>query len=121
MKKPPKDVDAYIASAPAEAREKLNQIRAAIRAVAPAAVESIGYGMPAYDKGQVAWFGLMKHHIGLYLRPPIIAEHKSELVGYTTTKSAVQFPLVKKLPVPLIKKLVQARMKKNERAKEKRK
>jgi len=109
-----KDIDAYIAKAPKEVRAKLEEIRKAIREVAPNAAESISYGMPGYDKGRIAWFGLMKRHIGLYLRPPIIEEHKNELKGYTTTKSAVHFPLDKKLPIALIKRLVRARIKKNE-------
>ncbi len=113
MKKALKDVDTYIARAPKEVQSKLEEVRAAIREVAPNAVESISYGMPGYDRGQIAWFGLVKTHIGLYLRPPIIAEHKKDLAGYTTTKSAVHFPLDKKIPIPLIKKLVKARIKKN--------
>jgi len=52
--------------------------------------------------------------IGLYLRPPVIAEHKRELTAYKTTKSAIHFALDKKLAIPLIKKLVRARMKKND-------
>lgn len=113
MKKTPKDVDVYIARSPKEMQSKLKEIRAAIREVAPTAVESISYGMPAYDKGRIAWFGLMKTHIGLYLHPLIIEEHKKELADYITTKSAIHFPLDKKLPVTLIKKLIKARMKKN--------
>jgi uncharacterized protein YdhG (YjbR/CyaY superfamily) len=71
--------------------------------------------MPYYSyKGRLAWFGLQRAHIGLYLRPPVIEEHKSELVGYQTTKSAVHLSLDKKVPAPLIKRLVRARMKKNE-------
>lgn len=116
-----RDVEAYIAAAPKELQAKLKQLRAVIREVAPNAVEAISYGMPGYDKGRVVWFGLMKSHIGLYLRPPIIKEHKKELAGYTTTKSAIHFPLEKKLPLPLIKKLIKARMKKNEIANKKRK
>jgi uncharacterized protein YdhG (YjbR/CyaY superfamily) len=107
-------VAAYIATAPKEARSKLKEIRTAIRAVAPEAAENISYGMPGYDNGRVAWFGLMKNHIGLYLRPPIIEEHKKELIAYITTKSAVHFPLDKKLPTALIKKLVKARIRYNE-------
>jgi len=78
-------------------------------------VERISYGMPFYDyKGRLAYFGLAKAHIGLYIPPPVIEEHKKELADYETAKSTVRFPLDKKLPVTLIKKLVQARMKKNE-------
>jgi uncharacterized protein YdhG (YjbR/CyaY superfamily) len=71
--------------------------------------------MPYYScKGRLAWFGFQKGHIGLYLRPPVIAEHRKELAGYVTTKSAVHLPLDERIPVQLIKKLVKARMKKNE-------
>jgi uncharacterized protein YdhG (YjbR/CyaY superfamily) len=115
MKKASKDVDEYIARAPKEVQDKLQEIRVAIREAAPAAVESISYGMPYYDyKGRLAWFGLAKAHIGLYVRPPVVEEHKDELADYETTKSTVRFPLDKRIPVPLIKKLVKARMKKNE-------
>jgi uncharacterized protein YdhG (YjbR/CyaY superfamily) len=115
VKKAPKDVDEYIARAPKEVQGKLLEIRVAIKEAVPTAVESISYGMPFYDyKGRLAWFGLAKAHIGLYLRPPVVEEHKNELADYETTKSTVRFPLDEKIPVPLIKKLVKARMKKNE-------
>jgi uncharacterized protein YdhG (YjbR/CyaY superfamily) len=113
--KPPKSVDAYIAAAPKEVQRKLREVRAAIKEVAPDAAESISYRMPYYSyKGRLAWFGLQRAHIGLYLRPPVIEEHKSELMGYGTTKSAVHLPLDRRIPVQLVKKLVRARMKKNE-------
>ena len=115
MKRADKEVEAYIAKAPKEVQPKLEEIRKAIRQVAPAAAESITYRMPYYSyKGRLAWFALMKTHIGLYLRPPVIPKHPRELAAYKTTKSAVHFPLDKKLPIALIKKLVKARMKMNE-------
>lgn len=114
MKGAPKDVDEYIASVPKEIQSKLIQLRATIKEVAPTAIEGISYRMPYYNyKGQLAWFALMKSHIGLYLRPPLIEEHKKELARYETTKSAIHFPLNEELPIPLIKKLIKARMKMN--------
>ena len=111
----PKSVDAYIAAALKEMQPKLRKIRAAIREVAPDAGESISYGIAFYNyKGRLAWFGLQKMHIGLYLRPPVIADHERELSGYVTTKSAIQLPLDREIPVSLIKKLVKARMKLNQ-------
>ena len=115
MNKAPKDVDSYIAAAPKELRAKLRELRAAIRAVAPNAEERISYGMPYYGYlGRLVYFGLSKNHIGLYVPPPIIEEHKSELKGYETSTATVRFPLDKKLPIKLIQKLVKARIKKNE-------
>ena len=62
----------------------------------------------------MAWFGLFTNHIGLYVRPPVIQEHKKEFEGYVTTKSSVHLPLDRKIPVALVKKLVKARLDKNE-------
>lgn len=116
-----KDVDEYIAAAREEAQPKLREVREAIRAVAPDVVESIGYGMPFYSyrgergtKGRLCYFGLLKSNIGLYLRPPVIEEHMDELAGYKTTKSALQLPLDRPIPVSLIKKLVRDGMKRHE-------
>ena len=108
-------VDEYIAEAPKEAQSKLREVRAAILAAAPGARESISYGMAYYSyKGRLAWFGLHTAHIGLYIRPPVLEEHKRELAGYGRTKSALHLPLDGKIPVALVKKLVKAAMKKNE-------
>jgi len=116
-----KDVDSYIAVAPKEVQSKLKEIREAIKEAAPDTIESISYQMPYYakkgnlpwNKRSIVWFGLQSRHIGLYLPPPTIEEHKHELASYKTTKSAIHFPLDKKIPIALIKKLVKARMKKN--------
>ena len=108
-------VDAYIQAAGEVARKKLREVRNAIRGAAPEARESISYGIPYYDyKGRLAWFGLFTNHIGLYIRPPVIQEHRKELKGYVTTKSAVHLPLDREIPSSLVRKLVRARMRMNE-------
>ncbi len=104
-------VDAYIRKAPKGARSKLMEMRKTIRSVAPDALEGISYKMPAFDNGRIAWFASMRGYIGLYLRPPIIENHKKELARYKTTKSAIHFLLDEKLPIALIKKLIRSRMK----------
>ncbi len=109
------DVDNYIAKAPKELKAKLKEMRKAIRSAVPSAEESISYRMPYYSyRGRLAWFAAMRGYVGLYLRPPIIAEHARELKGYVTTKSAIHFPADEKLPIPLIKRLVREAAKKNE-------
>ena len=109
------NVDDYISEAPRQVQGKLREIRAAIREVAPTAKESISYKMPHYAyKGRLVWFGIQGSFIGLYLRPPVIAEHKKDLAHYVTTKSAVHLPTDEKVPVALVKKLVKARMRINE-------
>lgn len=92
----------------------MRSVRAAIRAVAPDATELISYRMPGYQypgyrhKGMFAWFGLQSAHIGLHVRPPSIADHRRELRGFPTTKSAVDLPLDRPVPVALVQRLVKA-------------
>jgi len=110
-----KNVDEYIAMAPKELQGKLREIRAVVKEVAPEAEERINYMMPAYEyKGPLVFFGLQRKHIGLYLRPPLVAQHKRDLARYGTTKSAIHLPFDEKVPAALIKKLVKAAIKKNE-------
>jgi uncharacterized protein YdhG (YjbR/CyaY superfamily) len=109
------DVDEYISATPKEFQGKFRELRRAIREAAPRAMEGISYGMPFYEyKGRLVYFALMKHHIGLYIPPPTIGEHRKELAQYETTKSAVRIPLDGAIPVALVKKLVRAKMKSNE-------
>lgn len=108
-------VDEYISAAPAKFQPQLRQVRAAILEVAPDAKESISYRLPYFEyRGRLAWFGLQKGYVGLYLRPPVIAQLKKDLAGYETTKSAVHLPLDRPMPIELVKKLVRARKKINE-------
>ena len=110
-------VETYIANAPLKARRKLAQLRKIIRTAVPEAKEGISYRMPFYNYyGALVWFAAFKNHVGIFIRPPIIQEHKRELKGYVTTKSAVHFPMNKPLPFALIRKLVRAAAAKNKRA-----
>lgn len=115
MKETPMDVDAYIAAAPKQVQGMLKELRDTIRKIAPDADERISYGMPYYGyKGRLVYFAVHKKHIGLYVPPPVIAEHKNDLKGYETTQATVRFPIDKPLPLELVTKLIKARMKKNE-------
>lgn len=112
-----KDVDEYIRNAPKDLQSKLKELRAVIKKMAPYANEKLSYGMPYYGyKGRLAYFAYAKNHIGLYITPPVLEEHKKELEGYETATATVRFPLDEKLPIALIKKLVKARVKKNDEA-----
>jgi len=112
-----RDVDAYIKASPKESRAKLRQLRKIIQVTAPSAKEGISYRMPCYSYyGSLIWYAAFKNRVGIFLRPPIIEEHKRELKGYVTTKSAVHLALDKPLPTALIRKLVKARMAKNKAA-----
>ena len=105
----------YIAKAPAGARGKLREIRAAIRAAAPGATERTdyfqwpGYSYEGYDyDGMFAWFSFKEPNIRLHVRPPVLENHKKLLSGYFTTKAVVGFTPDKAIPMALVKKLVKA-------------
>ena len=109
-------VNAYIAAAPKEVRGKLRELRLAIKKAAPAAEERISYGMPYYEyHGRLAYFQHSKNHIGLYVPPPVIEEHKNELRKYETAKATVRFPLDRELPLGLVRRLIRARMRMNDK------
>jgi uncharacterized protein YdhG (YjbR/CyaY superfamily) len=110
---PAKNVDAYIENAPMEVQPKLRALRKAIREAAPESTETISYGMPFYSfKGEsgfsarLCYFGLTKKRIAFYSRPVVLEKHKDEVEMYLTTKSALQFPLDKPIPLQLVNKLV---------------
>lgn len=110
-----KNVNGYIKNCPKEMQATLKELRRVIKNIAPNTEEKISYGMPYYGyKGRLVYFALMKNHIGLYIPPPIIEQHKNELKDYVTTKSAVHLPLNEELPIALINKLVKARIKWND-------
>lgn len=105
------DIDEYHASQPAGIREKLEELRQAIKQAAPLATETISYGMPAFRQNKVlVYYALNKAHIGFYPTPGPIAHFRKELEEYTTSKGAVQFPVDKPLPLTLIQKIVEFRL-----------
>jgi uncharacterized protein YdhG (YjbR/CyaY superfamily) len=111
----PGGVEDYIANCPNESQDKLRAVRKAVRDVAPGAVETLsyfqipGYSYPGYDyNGMFAWFSFEKATIRLHVRPPVIQNHKRDLVGYKATKAIVSFPVNREIPTALVKKLVRA-------------
>ncbi len=112
----PKSVDEYLARVPQPARGTLNKMRATIRSLVPSeATETISYGMPAFrHNGVLVWFAAFSSHCSLFPTASVIAEFKSELKGYSTSKGTIHFPTDKPLPTTLIKKLVKARVAQNE-------
>jgi uncharacterized protein YdhG (YjbR/CyaY superfamily) len=109
-----KNIDSYIAEQATEVRERLEQIRHAVKTSAPSAEEVISYGMPAFKyHGMLVYFAAFKKHIGFYALPSGHQAFEKELSEYKQGKGSVQFPLDKTLPLPLIKKMVKFRVKEN--------
>lgn len=107
-------VDKYISRYPADVQERLQAIRAAIKAAAPEAEEGIGYGMPAYRlHGPLVYFAAAKNHIGFYPTPNGIDAFQAELAPYASAKGSAQFPYNEPLPLDLIDKIVRYRVAEN--------
>jgi len=110
-------VDTYILNFPAEVREKLEELRAIIRAAAPEAEETISYGMPASKGHQVlVYFAGYKGHVGFYPTGQGIEAFSQEFGPYTWSKGAVQFPLDAPLPEDLITRMVRYRVERDKEA-----
>ncbi len=104
-------IDAYIAEAPPDRRAQLDELRAAIRAAAPEAEETISYGMPAFAQhGTLVYFANMTNHIGFYPTANGIAAFEEELAAYEHSKGAVRFPVDQPLPLDLISRIVRFRV-----------
>jgi uncharacterized protein YdhG (YjbR/CyaY superfamily) len=107
----PKSINEYINAAPKDARKKLREMRACIRASAPGAKESLKWGMPAFSYRRIlVTFVAFKHHIGFYPTPSTVRAFAKDLSKFTTAKGSIQFPLEKPLPLPLIRKITEFRV-----------
>lgn len=117
------NIDNYIAGFPKETQDILQQVRRAIIKAAPAAEETISYGIPTFNlKGNLVHFAGYKNHIGFYPTPSAIEAFQKELFIYKSAKGSVQFPINESMPLTLISKIVKYRVKENlERANAKKK
>jgi uncharacterized protein YdhG (YjbR/CyaY superfamily) len=109
------NIDEYINSFSEEIQVLLNQIRETIRQAAPEAVESIGYGMPAFKTNgkPLVYFAAFKNHIGFYATPTGHLEFADELSKYRQGKGSVQFPIDKPMPLDLIARITRFRVTEN--------
>jgi uncharacterized protein YdhG (YjbR/CyaY superfamily) len=111
MSTKPTSVEEYFANLPDDQRAILEQVRTAIRELAPDAVESISYDLPTYKlHGKpLAYFGAAKKHWALY--GMVHEEEKTErLAEYDVAKGTIRFPWDKPVPVDLVKELVGVRL-----------
>jgi uncharacterized protein YdhG (YjbR/CyaY superfamily) len=103
--------ESYIQGFPPEVQERLNEMRTIIRAAAPLADESFGYGMPAFrDRVNLVYYAGFKNHISLFPTAAPIEAFAGELKGFKTSKGTIQFPLDRPLPAKLIKRIVKWRL-----------
>lgn len=108
---PPADVTEYLARCAPEVRTQLTALRRLIQHAAPAAVETLAYGMPTYRQGvNLVHFAAFPQHIGFYPTPAGMTAFAAEFAGYVSGKGSVQFPLDQPLPLDLIERVVRFRV-----------
>lgn len=104
----PATIDEYVASFPDDARQALEQVRAAVHRVVPDATETIKYGMPTFmgEEHHSVYFAGWKTHVALYAVPPLPAELEAQVASLRSGKDTVKFPLSEPMPIELIERMI---------------
>ena len=106
----PTNVTEYINAAPKEAKEKLKEIRAILKKVAPNATETLKWGSPVFEEKRILFaYTAHKSHLNFMPTHSSLMPFKEELGGYITGKDTIQFPYNKPLPKVLIRKIADFR------------
>ena len=107
-------IDEYMAGFPSGTQKALKELRALIKASAPAATETISYAIPTFDlNGHLVHFAGYERDIGFYPTGSGIEAFKEELKPYKSGKGSVQFPLGRPMPTGLIRRIVEFRVEEN--------
>jgi uncharacterized protein YdhG (YjbR/CyaY superfamily) len=106
------DVDGYLRGIDEPKRSTLETLRRTILEIVPDAEQILSYKVPAFrvDGRIVAGFAAFKDHLSyLPFSGSVLEELAGEFEAYTTTKSALHFPVDRPLPKTLVRKLIAAR------------
>jgi uncharacterized protein YdhG (YjbR/CyaY superfamily) len=110
---PAEQVDDYLSAIEEPKHGTLQTLRRTILEIVPNAEEAISYGVPAFRLGRdtIAGFAAFKNHLSyLPFSGSVLSQLTDELDGYTTTKSALHFPVDQPLPRALVEKLIDVRL-----------
>jgi uncharacterized protein YdhG (YjbR/CyaY superfamily) len=108
----PVTIDEYINAAPPEAQDKLHEIRAMLKEVAPDAKEAIKWGQPVLEQGRILFaFSAFKNHLNFMPTRSTLGKFQDELAAYKTGHDTIQLPYDKPLPKALIQKIAKYRIK----------
>ncbi len=106
-------IDAYLEGVSGERLQALQHLRKTIVSIVPEAKECISYGLPAFRLGGQVVAGFAATGKGCSYYPfssATLATLAKDLVGYVTTKGALNFDAAKPLPVALVRKLIKTRL-----------
>ena len=112
-----KDVDAYIAGSPKEARSHLGELRKIIKLTIPQGQEEILWGYPFFKyHGILAGITAYKKHVSFQVADSLKNEDRKTLEekGYTLGEKRIQIKFDQKVPAATIKQILIAQAKMNE-------
>lgn len=108
-----KEIEAYFAAASPVGRTRLAELRAAIKAAFPDAVETFSYRIPGFrlDDRAFVWYAAFKEHVSMYPLPRDFEQANAKALAkyHTSGKGTLQFPLDKPVPRALVAKVAKAR------------
>jgi uncharacterized protein YdhG (YjbR/CyaY superfamily) len=90
----------YLDELPEDRRKALTKLRTMIRKRAPAAVESMDYGMITYTMGgHLCALASQKGYMALYVCGPAVDAHRSRLGKLNCGKGCIRFKKLDDLPL----------------------
>lgn len=109
MTNKPATVEEYLDALAPGRKTAISRLRKVIRRAAPAAVESMRYGIPTYELGGDRFIALAsrKRHMSLYFCDTgILEQHRGDLEGLDVGRSCIRFVELDHLPLPLIQQML---------------
>jgi len=109
-------VEAYFASFDEGVRKGLASIRDAVQQAVPQAEETLSYQLPAFKyHGMLIYYSAYTSHYSISFPPPftVFEVFKEQLAPYELSKTAVQFPMDKPIPLDLIGEMAKYRANEN--------
>lgn len=115
----PATVEGYLAALDPDRRARLESMRAAVRAAAPDATETIAYGMPALrvDGHFLVSYAAFKHHDSLFpASHAVVTTLGAEVAPHVAGRGTLRFPADRPLPTDLVTRIVRIRLEEEARA-----
>jgi uncharacterized protein YdhG (YjbR/CyaY superfamily) len=109
-----KSIDEYHETFTGDILERMQTVRGLVHHIAPEAQEVISYQIPSFkigEKSHLIYYCAFPKHITLSSpwTEAFLTEFETELKGMKVSKSAIQFPHEKPLPIELIKAIIKFR------------
>ena len=108
-------IDEYIAACPPETHERMQEVRAMIKKLAPEAKEKISYQIAAFELNgkNIIHFAGWKKHISLYPIPAGDEAFVQDVSKYADGKGTLKLPLDEPLPMKLVKQVIKLHLAQN--------